>query len=111
MFAKAQGTHLPAGLNALRLIEESNGCDDGDVGDIILKYGLTAEQAIGELIDAMDMEAASVRRAAAKTLVRLARTLKNSFLSESLKRLESAAASTHLHQAKLAVWCLRNLKE
>jgi hypothetical protein len=111
MYAKVQGASLPEGLNAMRLIEESAGSDDAEIGDVILKYGFTAEEAIAELIAAMGLEVAAVRRSAAKTLVRLANALKNPFLAETLKLLHSAADSSNQSQAKLAAWCIQNLKK
>jgi len=109
MFAKVQGAALPVHLDALRLIEEITYTEDGETGDVLLKYGLSTEQAITSLIAAIGCDVASVRRAAARTLVRLAQTLKNPFLSEALKQLRQAMESPDKNQTKLVEWCVENL--
>jgi len=109
MFAKVLGTALPVHLDALRLIEEIAYTEDGETGDVLLKYGLSTEQAILSLIAAMGCDVASVRRAAARTLVRLAQTLKNPFLSEALKQLRQAMDSQDKNQTRLLEWCMENM--
>ncbi len=110
MYARIQGKQLPQHMDALRLIEETNYTDDGEVGDVVLKYGLSTEQAVGALIVAMSSDVASVGTAAAKTLVRLADVLKNPFLAETLKQLRHALDSQNKQQTTLADWCIQNLK-
>jgi glycogen synthase len=110
MYAKVQGVRLPEYMDALRLIEESHYTDDGEIGDVVLKYGLSTEQAVGALIDAMGSGVAPVGTAAAKTLVRLAGILKNPFLAETLKQLRHALESQNKPQAQLADECIQNLK-
>ncbi len=110
MYTKVQGTRPPEHLDALRLIEETNYTDDSEIGDAVLKYGLSNEQAIAALIGAMGSDVAPVHTAAAKTLVRLAGILKNPFLAETLKQLRDILDSQNKQQAQLADWCIQNLK-
>jgi glycogen synthase len=110
MYAKALGVCLPEHLDALRLIEEVRYAEGSELGDVMLKFGLSNEQAITALIAAAGSDIASVRSSAAKTLVHLAGVLKNSFLAETLTQLRRSINSPSKHQAESADWCIQNLK-
>jgi len=104
MYAKVQGATLPVHLDALRIIEEIAYTEDGETGDVLLKYGLSTEQAITSLIAAIGCDTASVRRAAAKNTGQAGSNPENPFLSEALKQLRLAMESPDTNKTKLVEW-------
>lgn len=106
MYAQIHGTQLPEHLDAVQLIVEMDIVGDMVPADAVLKKGLSIPEAIDTLVHALSCELSSVRRAAAKALVRLVSTEDLTQKDEIYQKLELASISQNTHLREAATACL-----
>lgn len=109
MYAKVQQIDIPPHLDALRLTVEAADAADSDLGDVIVRYGLTGSQAAAALIEAMASPVSSLRQAAARTLVRFVKHLDGTFGDDVRTHLRDMRSCSNKTQAKLIHWVLNSL--
>ena len=110
MYTHVLGTRLPDHLDALRLLEETAGVEDAEIGDVILRFGLTVPQAISGLIHLLGCNIPSVQRRGVDTLVRMLQATEDHHLTQhTLLLLREAKESANPALAEFAEDCIRKL--
>jgi glycogen synthase len=110
MYTHVLGTRLPDHLDALRILEETAGLEDAEIGDVILRFGLTVPQAISGLIHLLGCNIASVQRRSVDTLVRLLLATQDRHLTQhTLLLLREAKESANPGLAEFADGCIQRL--
>lgn len=110
MYTHVLGTRLPDHLDTLRIIEETASVEDSEMGDVILRYGLSVPQTISGLINILGCNIQSVQRRGADTLVRLLRAIEDRHLTQhTLLLLREAKESANPALAEFAEDCIRQL--
>jgi hypothetical protein len=70
MYTHVLGARLPDHLDALRILEETAGVEDAEIGDVILRFGMTVPQAISGLIHLLGNIARPAQRRCAGAALR-----------------------------------------
>ncbi len=111
MYAHVLGTRLPDHLDALRIIEATARVENSEMGDVILRFGLTISQSIACFIYAMGCPVPSVRQRSADTLLRLLASVEETHLTNhTMLLLREAKESANPDLAEFADYCLRQLQ-
>jgi glycosyltransferase involved in cell wall biosynthesis len=110
MYAHVLGTKLPDHLDALRIIEATSRVENSEMGDVILRFGLTISQSIACLIYAMGCPVPSVCQRSADTLLRLLASVEDTHLTNhTILLLREAKESANPDLAEFADYCLHHL--
>ncbi|NQV33970.1 MAG: response regulator [Phycisphaeraceae bacterium] len=109
MYAQIHGRHLPEHLDALQLIVEMDMVSDQAPADAVLRKGLSVPEAIDKLIRALSCELSSVRRAAAKALIRLDAMKNVKHRTDIHSKLECASESPDALLGDMAKACLARM--
>jgi len=111
MYAMVLGVKLPYHLDAVRLITETASASDENLFYAVLRKGIEMVEAADYLTESLSSEIPSVRSAAGRTLVRLARVLRAQVRLDIEGRLRHATKSKNNIMKEAATFYLSHLSK